>query len=569
MKQYQADYGKIASRYHISETMAEVLVKRGLYDWEAMDRYLYPCRSQMYPPEKLKDLEKAAGILSDKLGQGKKLLVIGDYDVDGIVSTYILVRGLQALGGDVDWRIPHRARDGYGIREYMVEEAFEGGVDTIITCDNGISAGEPVKLGKRLGMTVIITDHHEVPRRDGEEIAVPADAVVNPKQEACTYPFSQLCGAGVAYKLVEYLLRKEKGCGDLLEQLLVFAGIATICDVVPLQDENRIIAHFALEQIRNTGNVGLDSLLRELDYRRPLTARDIGFGIGPCLNAAGRLESASQGLQLFLEKDPDKAAVQAAELLALNRERKELTRQAVCEAAALAGAADRVLVIYLEDCHESIAGIVAGRIRELYYRPTLIVTRSGDLLKGSGRSIPGYHMQQELSRCRELLVEFGGHPMAAGFSLLPERLDALRTTLNENCQLTPEQLTESVVIDKELPLEEADPKLAEQLQYLSPVGEGNPAAVFARRGIRILSVRICGKENQIGRFRLQEGEGIYPAVDFDLDRHVRKALVRRYGEDGWEKMARGESEPLLADILYVPELNEKYGDLQLRILDCR
>ena len=409
-KRYQADLQKIAERYQISDIVAEVLVKRGLFDWNAMDRYLFPDEDALYDTAQMKDMQKAAFILRQKIDEGKLIKVIGDYDVDGVMSTYILYRGITLLGGKAGYRIPHRVQDGYGMRSYMAEEAAEEGYDTIITCDNGISAVPAVERAKELGLTMIVTDHHEVPREDGKEVLPPADAIVNPKQEACGYPFQELCGAGIAYKLVS-LLFEESGMAGYERELLPFAAIATVCDVVPLFDENRILVKSGLECLEQCHNLGMRALIDALQFHRKINAGDLGFRIGPCINAAGRLDDAVLGLELLLEQDAGCAREKAMRLVALNEERKDYTAKAVREAVAQIENGEmlknHVLVIYIEDCHESVAGIVAGRIREKYYRPTLIVTKTKEGLKGSARSIPGYHMQQELNHCRELLKEYG------------------------------------------------------------------------------------------------------------------------------------------------------------------
>ena len=574
LKSCGANLKRISERYGISEILAEVLVKRGLYTWGDMDKYLYPKEEKMYPGEKMKDMNLAVEILQSKIKEGKKICIIGDYDVDGIMSTSILYKGLEQAGASVSWRIPHRVRDGYGIRGYMVEEASAQGIDTIITCDNGISAIEAVQCGKELGMTVIITDHHEVPVDcDTDcEVLPEADAIVDPKQEACDYPYKELCGAGVAYKLIEKLLG-GRFSPDLKEELLSFAAIATVCDVVPLTDENRIIVKNGLRILQKTKNIGLKALIKELDFQRDIRSGDLGFRIGPCLNAAGRLEDAATGVELLLETDERKATKLAGELVALNEERKEITVQSVEEAIETIEKNnyknDKVFLVCLECCNESVAGIVAGRIREKYYRPVMILNRSGDLLKGSGRSIPGYHMQQELNKCKHLLKEFGGHAMAAGFSLFPEDLEELRRKMNENCTLTEDDFIEKVNFDREVALGEVDESVVRELDLLQPVGEKNPGALFAKRKIEVCSVRIFGKENQIGRFLVQDQGGKFTVIDFDIELHMKKTICERYSESVWQEVLMGKCSGCILDIMYVPELNQRYGDVQYRVVDCR
>lgn len=573
-KRNGADLSRIAQRYQISEITAEILVKRGLYTWEAMDDYLFPTPSRLAPARQMKGMEQAVSLLQEKIIKKEKLCIIGDYDVDGIMSTAILCLGLQEMGADVSWRIPHRVHDGYGIRAYMAAEAKEQGVDTLITCDNGISAADAVAEAKRLGMTVIITDHHEVPTdcESGDEILPCADVIIDPKQRECSYPWKELCGAGISYRLIA-ALRDEKMDDALGKQLLSFAAIATVCDVVPLISENRVLVKNGLEQLQHCENMGLHELIRLHDLQRDLNSRDLGFRIGPCLNAAGRLEDASLSVELLLETDRKRAEEKAARLMELNERRKEMTLQAVEEAKRLIEEngydTSSVLVLYLPDCQESVAGIVAGRIREQYYRPTLIITPSEGHLKGSGRSIPGYHLQQELNRCSELLMEYGGHALAAGFSLEEKMLPVLRQKLNENCDLKEEDFVEKITFDREVPLGEVDINLVQELELMQPIGEKNPGALFARRGVEVLSVRVFGRENQIGRFQVRDGSRKYSLVDFDIEEHMKRVIEEKYSKAAWEELLQNRGEGYLVDLLYVPEINAKYGDVQYRIVDCR
>ena len=571
-KRYQVDLQKIAERYQISEIMADILVKRGLFDWNAMERYPFPDEEALYDGTLMKDLKKAAGILLEKIDAGKKIKIIGDYDVDGVMSAYILYRGIELLGGTADCRIPHRVHDGYGMRDYMAQEAFEEGCDTIITCDNGISAYAAVEKAKELGLTIVVTDHHEVPKEDGKEIIPPADAVVNPKQENCTYPYSQLCGAGIAYKLMVFLF-EQRGMKNTSKELLPFAAIATVCDVVPLFDENRILVKNGLELLDECENIGMRALLEALEFKRKINSGDLGFRIGPCINAAGRLEDARIGLELLMEKDAKRAQKRAVELVALNEERKDYTAKAVEAAIHVIETDDMlkkpVLVVYLEECHESVAGIVAGRIREKYYRPTLIVTNTKEGLKGSARSIPGYHMQQELMKCKNLLKEYGGHAMAAGFSLAEENLEAFRELLNANCSLTEEDLIEKVFFDKEVSFGDMTEQVVKQLDYLEPFGEGNRQPVFAIRDVAVVSMSLCGRENQIARLKLRDGMRVYQGVDFQCELHLGAAIRERYGESAWEAMKSGRAQDYVVDLLYQPSINEMFGNVEFRIVDCR
>lgn len=571
-RRYEIDIDKIAKRYQISEIVAEVLVKRGLFDWTAMDNYLFPDMELLCDLSQMRDAVKAVEILEEKIKLGKKIKIIGDYDVDGVMSTYILYRGISMMGGHVGYRIPHRVYDGYGIRDYMVTEAYEEGYDMIITCDNGISAVSAIQKAKELGITIVVTDHHEVPLSENEEVLPSADALVDPKQRACSYPFKNLCGAGIAYKLMQFMLERNQ-IGGWEEELLPFAAVATVCDVVPLFGENRVIVKHGLERLEKCTNIGMRALIDALQFQRKISSYDLGFRIGPCINAAGRLDDAQKGLELLIETDRDNAKRKAYELVQLNEERKDYTAKATQKAITQIESGnmlkDKVYVVYIEDCHESVAGIVAGRIREKYYRPTLILTMGKEGLKGSARSIPGYHVQQELNECKELLLEYGGHAMAAGFSLPKENLEVFRKTLNENCSLTEEELVEKIVFDKEVALENMTERVVRELEFMEPFGEGNEQAVFARRNVEIVSMALYGNEKQIARLQLKDGMRLYHGVDFQCEQHLGAAICERYGEKLWEDLKNAKAPDCKVDILYRPSINQKYGGVQFQIIDCR
>ncbi len=571
-KNYSAQYGMIAQRYHISEVLAQLLVKRGLFDWESMERFLFPELTELRDAGQMKDFWKAVRMIEQMILEKKRIKVVGDYDVDGITSTYIFVRGIRLLGGNADSRIPHRVKDGYGMRDYMAEEAYEEGYDMLLTCDNGISAYDAIARAKELGLFVVVTDHHEVPKKDGDWLIPPADAVVDPKQADCSYPFKELCGAGIAFKVMSELF-KRAGRTDAVEQFLPFAAIATICDVVPLKDENRILVKNGLELLEHPQNTGLHALIKAQGFQRKIGVGEVGFRIGPCINAAGRLADAKTGLELFLEEDAGRAAEISAKLVLLNEERKRHTSEAEEKAVQMIEAEDfaqdKVYVVLLENCHESIAGIVAGRLKERYYHPVIVLTRGERGLKGSGRSIPGYHMQQELNKCSGLLIEFGGHALAAGLSVEEKNFEALYRKLNENCTLSKEDFVESVSFDMELPLGEVDEHLVQELSYLEPFGQENNEVLFAKRGLRVSSMSLCGQENQIARLRLDEGGAIYSAVDFRCELHLGNAVRERYGEAVWEQMKAGYIPDVEVDILYCPQINERYGGIDFKIVDCR
>lgn len=570
-KTYRIDTAKIAARYKISEILAEVLVKRGLFDWKAMDQYLFPDMECLHDPAGMKDLKKTAQLLEETIAKKEKIMIIGDYDVDGIMSTYILYRGIHMLGGQADFRIPHRVKDGYGIRDYMAQEAYEEGYTAILTCDNGISAVDAIRKAKELGITVLLTDHHEVPCIDGKEVLPPADTIVDPKQKECTYPFKELCGAGIAYKLITYMMQQRgKKCE---QELLPYAAIATVCDVVPLLGENRILVKNGLDYLERTNDVGLKALLDVQQFQHKITSTDLGFRIGPCINAAGRLSDAKKAMELLIEEDPQMARKKASKLLELNQIRKDYTAMATKQAEEIIETTDikkdKIYVVSLDDCHESVAGIVAGRIREKYYRPTLILTKAQKGLKGSGRSIPEYHMQQGLLASREYLTEFGGHALAAGFSLTEENLDALRKDLNRKCTLQDEDLIEKVYFDKEVQLADMTEDVVCQLDWMEPFGQSNAKAVFAKTEVIVTAVTLCGSENQIARIRFKEGMRTYQGVDFRCELHLAKAIRERYGENAWEGLLQKDGQEYTIDMLFYPSINARFGGVQFEVIDCR
>lgn len=554
----RADFQAIAAHFHIDPVTARILRNRGLTDMDDMEKYLNGGVEQLYDGQCMKGMTETLEILEEKLRAGKCIRIIGDYDGDGIMSSYILQDCLGRLGGRADVRIPDRITDGYGINESLVREAYRDGVDTILTCDNGIAASAQVALAKELGMTVIVTDHHETPYEETErgrrQILPPAAAVVNPHQEGCPYPFKGLCGAGVAFKLAVALGRRIKGM-DFTEEYLPFAAVATVTDVMELVDENRIIVKEGLKRLRATENTGLLALIAANGLEpSQIMAYHVGFILGPCLNASGRLHTAKLALNLLTEEDPGKASDLAGELVQLNGSRKAMTEQGVrlakyqIETTSLKD--DRVLVIYLPDCHESIAGIIAGRIRETYYRPVFVLTDSAEGVKGSGRSIEEYSMFEKLVECGALLDKFGGHPMAAGLSLKKENVEPLRRMLNEKCGLTEEMLTEKIHIDVAMPVSYVYPGLVEEFKLLEPFGRSNPKPVFAQKGIRALKTRIVGKNKNVMRLELMTPEGV-------------KAEGVYFGEaEEFDRWLREREE---FSILYYPQLNTYGGKTSLEI----
>jgi single-stranded-DNA-specific exonuclease len=572
----KADFQAIGQHFGIDPVLARIMRNRGLTDLQEMNLYLHGTRADLNDPHLLKDANLAAEILREKIKEKKRIRIIGDYDIDGIQSTYILYCALRRLGADADFVIPDRILDGYGLNEHLVTRASQDGIDTILTCDNGISAIDQIHLAKSLGMTVVVTDHHEVPftEVDGvrREKVCEADAVVNPKQQACHYPFKKLCGAAVAFKLVQVLYEvfglevSEADC------FIENAGFATVGDVMDLQGENRILVKLGLEMLNRTTNIGMKALILQNKLTMgAIKSHDIGFRIGPCLNASGRLDTARLSLKLLLCESETEAAVLAEEIVELNESRKLLTMHAVEQAKEIAQQEeyvnDRVLVIFLPDCHESLAGIVAGRIREAYYRPTLVVTRSEHGAKGSGRSIESYSMYEELCKCEEYLTQFGGHPMAAGFSLKEADIDAFRRKLNEVCTLTEEELRPKVVIDVPMPISYITERLVNQLGCLEPFGKGNEKPVFADRNLVIERLRICGKEGRVFQMKVRNAAGVsMDAVYFGDAEDLLLPLAEKYGKVVAQDTLAGRCVHEAAlHFTYYPEMDHYYETPRIKL----
>lgn len=512
----KADFYGIAEKFRINPVIARLIRNRDVIGDEKIQEYLYGTLADLPSGRKMKDLEKAAEILEKKIQEGCRIRIIGDYDIDGVTSTTILLKGLKRLGAKVDTCIPDRIKDGYGINEHLISKALEDGIDTIVTCDNGIAAYNEITEAKESGMTVVITDHHDVPFRDTENgrkwIIPPADAVVNPKQQNCPYPNKNLCGAVVAWKLIWIMY---ENAGIPAEEILTFtelAAVATVGDVMDLQGENRIIVKEGLRQLSHTETPGLKALIQvnNLEHAE-ISSYHVGFVLGPCINASGRLDTASRALKLLCEQDPVEAARLAGDLIALNESRKAMTEQGKEEAIEKVENSDlkndRVLVIYLPDCHESLAGIIAGRIRELYNKPVFVLTKGEKSAKGSGRSIEAYSMYEELVKCRDFLEQFGGHPMAAGLSIKEENIERFRKRLNENCTLTEEDLRPKIVIDVPMPVSYISRELVEQLSLLEPFGKGNVKPLFAQKNLSVLNLRIFGKNHNVAKMKLTDGSG--------------------------------------------------------------
>ena len=555
-----ADFKGIGERFGIDQVTARIIRNRDVIGEKAIEKYLHGSRKDFYSPWLLKDMEKAVAILQEKIENRNRIRIIGDYDIDGVMSTYILLESLRGLGCDVDMMIPNRITDGYGINEHLIEQAWQEGRDTIITCDNGIAAVTQIRKAKDLGMTVIVTDHHEVPFEDLEggrkEILPPADAIVNPKQKACSYPFAGLCGAVVAMKVMEALYEKMAPEVDLVDKMLPFAGIATIGDVMDLQDENRILVKEGLQRLHHTTNLGLQELIRVNNLEpENISPYHIGFILGPCLNASGRLDTAKRALQLLLADSREEAAVLAGDLKNLNESRKEMTAQglekAIEQVESTSMMEDTVLVVFLPECHESLAGIIAGRLRERYHKPSFVLTRGEEGVKGSGRSIESYSMYEKLCECKEYLTKFGGHPMAAGLSLEEENVERFRRKLNEQSGLTEEDLVEKVTIDVPMPIHYIRKNLVQELSLLEPFGKGNEKPLFAQKNLWVSQMRVFGKNRNVVKMRLTDENG-YP-------------MDGVYFGNGDEFAEEGRGKRKIS-IVYYPDINMYQGRESLQVI---
>lgn len=570
-----ADFRGIGKKFHINPVTARIIRNREVIEEADIQKYLYGTLKELYDPYLLKDVVLLTNILKEKIEQKRKIRIIGDYDIDGVMSTYILREGIRACGGDVSTQIPDRMKDGYGINENLIQKAYEDGMDTIITCDNGISAIPEIAYAKSLGLTVLVTDHHDIPfvEEDGEKhyCKSDADAIVNPKQPDCSYPFKELCGAAVAWKVMQVLYEKM---GKAKEDTYVFlenVGFATVGDVMDLTDENRILVREGLKRLRHTKNQGMQALIAQNKLEpEQITAYHIGFVLGPCINASGRLDTAKRSLELFLQKDAMKAAAIASELVELNTQRKDMTAEGVEAAEQIVEKShkqDKVLVIYLPDVHESLAGIIAGRIREQYHRPVFVLTKAEDGVKGSGRSIEEYSMYEEMCKCRELFTKFGGHPMAAGLSMPEENVGLFREKINEVSELTEEDFIPKIRIDVPMPVTYVTTDLIREFDLLEPFGKGNTKPVFADKNLKIQRVWIVGKNQNVLRLNLWTEEGIVvPAVYFGNIEDFRQYFVLKYGEKSWENALAGKKNDICMSIIYYPDINCYQGMENIQIV---
>ena len=553
----RADFNGLAMRLGVSPVAVRIMRNRGLLDEREMRKYLYGTLDDLYDPRQMKGMETAAGIIEKKLIEGKKIRIIGDYDIDGVCSTYILLKGFHraAGNGQIDYEIPDRIRDGYGINESIIRQAAEDGIDTLVTCDNGIAALKEISIAKQLGMTVVVTDHHEVPVDAYGQILPPADAVVDPKQDGETYPYHEICGAVVAWKLINVIYEDLEIPEHEWMELLEFAAIATVGDVMKLQDENRLIVKYGLKKIGSTKNTGLRMLVEKnnLDINN-LSAYHIGFVIGPCLNAGGRLKSAKVALRMLLEQDPDRVSGLADELKELNDVRKDMTAKGETEAIEQVERfymSDKVLVVFLPECHESLAGIIAGRLREHFHKPSFVLTRGEQSAKGSGRSIEAYHMYQGLCEVSDLLVKFGGHPMAAGLSIEESDIDEFRRRLNENAKLTEDDFVPQIWIDVPMPFEYVNEKIVDELKGLEPFGQGNEKPLFAQKSLTIRNVRVLGKNRNVVKMNLVTDTG-----------HPFDGLLFADGDRFLEEQTGQNT----IDMIYYPDVNEYNGTRTLQAI---
>ena len=576
LRNKKVDLKAMSEKYKISQLLCKLMVNRDIIDENIINSYINPVYKYLHSPKTMKDVVIAVDIIKRKIQENKKIRIIGDYDVDGIISVFILYTALKKCGANVDYEIPDRIKDGYGINENIVKVAYDEGVDTIITCDNGISAIDQIQYAKDLGLTVIVTDHHDVPfiEEDGVRtfLSSQADAIINPKQIECEYKFKSICGAGVAFKLMEALYEEIGMDKEECYKLIEFVAIATVCDVVDLIDENRIFVKNGLEMLNNSKNIGINALKKACGLEdKEITAYHLGFVIGPCLNASGRLDSAKKGLELLLMEDDEEAKNLAQEIVDLNDARKNMTKEGVDRAINIIDSTDinndKILVVYIPDIHESLAGIVAGRVKEKYNKPTIILTKSEEGVKGSARSIEEYNMFEGLLACKELLDKFGGHPMAAGLSLQEDKVDELRIALNNKCELTDEDLTRKIMIDSSLPLEYLNLHLIEELNVLEPFGKGNSKPVFGVRDAKITKAMLLGKDKNVLKLKLLTNNNItIDAMIFNDLKNFESKIIEKYGNEELDNLYNKSNNNIPMDFTFYPSINEWNGNKSIQIV---
>lgn len=576
LRNRKVDLKAMSDKYKISQLLCKLMVNRDITDDNIINSYINPVYENLHSPKTMKDIALAVNIIKRKIQENKKIRIIGDYDVDGIISVFILYTALKECGANVDYEIPDRIKDGYGINENIVKTAYDEDVDTIITCDNGISAIDQIQYAKNLGLTVIVTDHHDVPfvEENGVRtfISSQADAIINPKQIECEYEFKSICGAGVAFKLMEVLYEELGMNKEECYKLIEFVAIATVCDVVDLIDENRIFVKNGLNMLNNTTNIGIKALKKASGLEdKEITAYHLGFVIGPCLNASGRLDSAKKGLELLLMENYEDAENLAQEIVDLNDARKKMTKEGVDRAINIIDsteiANDKILVVYIPDIHESLAGIVAGRVKEKYNKPTIILTKSEEGVKGSARSIEEYNMFEGLLACKELLDKFGGHPMAAGLSLQEDKVDELRKELNNKCKLTDEDLTRKIMIDASLPLEYLNINLIKELDVLEPFGKGNAKPVFGVRDVKVTKAMLLGKDKNILKLRLLTNNNLtIDAMIFNDLENFENKVIEKYGNEGLDNLYNKFNNNISMDFTFYPSINEWNGNKSIQII---
>lgn len=576
LKNKKVDIDFMSKKYNISPFLFRLMANRDILDDKTIKSYINPVYSNLNNAKDMKDIEKACLLLKEKINLGKKIRIVGDYDVDGVISVFILYKALKRCNANIDYEIPDRINDGYGINKNIIKKAYYDGIDTIITCDNGIAAISEIEYAKSLGITVIVTDHHDVAFTEENGIRTSilpsADCILNPKQEDCNYTFKKICGAGVAFKLIEVLYESFEIKKEEVYEFIEFVAIATVCDVVDLVDENRIFVKNGLEMITNTNNIGLRELKKANDLEdKEITAYHLGFIIGPCINASGRLDSAKKGLELLLCEDINKAEILAKEIVDLNEERKEMTSEGLERAIKIIESSsikdDTILVVYIHDIHESLAGIIAGRVKEKYNKPTIILTKSEEGVKGSCRSIEEYNIFEGLLSCKDILDKFGGHPMAAGLSLQEDKVEILRKRLNDTCNLTKEDLMKKISIDMSLPLESVTIPLIDELKKLEPFGKGNSKPIFGVKNARIKKAILMGKNKNVLKLKILTNENIYiDAMIFNNIEEFEEKIIKKYGQDELDSLYNKNQNNLLMDFLFYPSINEWNQNKYIQII---
>ena len=572
----KADFNQIAAKFKIDPVTARLIRNRDVITEEEIGHYLHGDINHLHNPKSMKDMQKAVQIVKEKIVAKQKIRIIGDYDIDGVNATYILLEGLRRCGAEVDYDIPDRIKDGYGINENIIQRAYDEGIDTIITCDNGIAAITQINYAKELGMTVVVTDHHDVPfiEEDGVKryLQSNADAIINPKQEECKYSFEDICGATVAYKFIECLYEEYAVSMVELHKLIVYAAIATIGDVMDLKNENRIIVKEGLKRLKHMKNPGLNALIQANGIEPDnLSSYHIGFVIGPCINASGRLDTAKRALELLCTEDINEANRIAGDLKALNDSRKALTLKgvetAIQQVEMTALKEDKILVIYLPDCHESLAGIIAGRIRERYNKPVFVLTQGEDGVKGSGRSIESYNMFEEMTKCRDIFTKFGGHPMAAGLSLPEEKIEELKERLNQSTTLTEEDFIAKILIDTPMPLDYITENLITELSVLEPFGKGNNKPVFAEKEIKIIGAKILGKNKNVIKMQVLNKQGFcMEAMYFGSVELFEQYIAEKFGAEQLEALYMSRENKVVLSLTYYPTINSYGGKNSLQIV---